>query len=337
MISKLPLIRLSAVNPFLVELRRRGFDPRSLLKDFGLPTNIPASDDLFIASAVIYELVERTAELAGDRFFGFAVGRGLNLMNWNPISSAAGKAATVGELLTLFVIDATEYSTASKFYLTAAGQRSTFGLERVKKPSILPGQNDAFYSGFMSQLLRRATRNHWDVSRILFTVADPECIPTEGGVRKITKGGRSGVKLTFPTQWLFEQFDKPDFIASTGFGRDAQSEMAYSLLDSIRIALLPYLQDSALTVDKAAKICGYDRRRLSQVLREKGTTLSKEIAKLRAEKASQRLAGTRQSVADIGQAVGYNDPSVFSRAFKAWTGQSPQVYRRTHRLPGQSE
>ena len=332
MTSNLPLIRLSAINPFLLELRRRGVDAQSMLQDLGLPTAIPASHDLFVASTAVYELVERSAELAGDKFLGFAIGSALDLADWGPITSATEKASTVGELLTMFAVNAAEHSTATKFYLSTDGERSTFGFERVKNPPFRPGQNDAFYMGFMSQLLKHATRDHWDATSVLFSVADPECIPANGDAYRVTKGGRSGVKITFPSQWLFERFKKSLFNASAG--KETQSEIPQSLVDSVRIALRPHLQDHDLTADKAAKICGYDRRRLSRELRKRGTTLSKEIAKLRAEKASQDLAGTDHRVADIAQTVGFTDPTVFSRAFKNWTGQSPQEYRRTHKSPG---
>jgi AraC-like DNA-binding protein len=104
-----------------------------------------------------------------------------------------------------------------------------------------------------------------------------------------------------------------------------------SLLGSLRAALIPHLHESDLTVTKAAKICGYNKRRLSRELHDEGTTLSKEIAKLRAERAKTSLADTNQRVAEIALAVGFSDPTVFSRAFKNWTEQSPQEYRRTHR------
>ena len=61
MTSSLPLIRLSAINPFLFELRRRGKDAGSLLRETGLPTDVPASHELFVASSAIYEIVERSA------------------------------------------------------------------------------------------------------------------------------------------------------------------------------------------------------------------------------------------------------------------------------------
>ena len=37
MTKNLPLIRLSAINPFLLELRRRGADASALLRELGLP------------------------------------------------------------------------------------------------------------------------------------------------------------------------------------------------------------------------------------------------------------------------------------------------------------
>ena len=332
MTSNLPLIRLSAINPFLLELGQRGVDTRSTLHELGLPTEVPASHDLFVASETIYELVEKCAELAQDRYLGFSVGSALDLQAWDPIAEATERASTVGELLTMFAVNAAEHSSATRFQLSTDGDRSTFGFERVKKPAFTPGQNDAFYMGFMLRLLKHATRDHWEAASVLFTVADPDCIPANDEVYRIARGGRSGVQISFPSEWLFKRFERSNFKSSLDV--DAAREMPRSLLESIRTALRPHLHDDALTADKAAKICGHDRRRLSRELRERGTTLSKEIAKLRADKASRQLVSTDHRVAEIAETVGFTDPTVFSRAFKNWTGQSPREYRRTHKSPG---
>jgi AraC-like DNA-binding protein len=331
MTRNLPLIRLSAINPFLLELRQRGIDTSSMLHDLGLPTEIPASHDLFIASTTIYELVEKSARIASDPYLGFAIGSALDLADWDPITNATESASTVGELLTMFAVNAAEHTTATKFYIRTEGERSTFGFERIRKPAFRPGQNDAFYMGFMLQLLKHATRGLWEASNVLFRVADPDCIPATGEAYRVSKGGRSGVQITFPSQWLFERFEQSRF--RTSVSKRVVGEIPRSMLESIRTALRPHLHQSDLTADMAARICGHDRRRLSRELREQGTTLSKEIAKLREEKASQGLAGTNRRVSEIAQTVGFTDPTVFSRAFKNWTGQSPREYRRTHRSP----
>jgi AraC-like DNA-binding protein len=103
-------------------------------------------------------------------------------------------------------------------------------------------------------------------------------------------------------------------------------------VDAVRIALQPHLHDTELSVEKAAKICGYEKRKLARLLSAQGTTIAKEVAALRAAVAREKLAESKIRIAEIGTAVGFKDPTVFSRAFKNWTGQSPQEYRRNNRV-----
>ena len=331
MTSNLPLIRLSAVNPFLLELRRRGIDTQALLVELNLPTDVPASNDLFVEPLTIYTLVERCAELADDRFFGYSIGSQLQLLAWPPIITAAENARSVGDLLSMFAVNATEHSTASVFSITTDGERSTFRLRRVKIPPFQPGQNDAFYTGMMLNLLRRAADKNWDARLVMLNVADPACIPPGNEAYRIAKGDNSGITATFPSPWLFESFEVARF--KTGIDDEVPSEIPQSLVESVRSALTPHLHKTDLSVDKAARICGHDRRKLARKLRDAGTTMSREIARLRSRKARQELEQSSRRIADIGASVGFTDPTVFSRAFKKWTGQSPQEYRRSHKSP----
>lgn len=329
MTNNLPLIRLSAINPFLLELRRRGADAAALLRSLGLPEDIPASGELFVPSLLIYEFVERSAEVAGDPYLGFKLGSQLDLHGWEPIALAASEALTVGELLTRFTLYAVEHSSATEFYLRTKGDRCTFGFERVVDPPAPPGQNDAFYLGFMSRMLMHAAQDRWDASQVLFQVADPDCIPKTDDRLRIATGDKRGIQVRFPSLWLLEPYEKSTF-QTQGVDK-AVGHPPDSLVGSLHAALIPHLHEPDLTVEKAAKLCGYNKRSLSRELRDAGTTLSKEIARLRAERAKRSLADTDQRVAEIASTVGFKDPTVFSRAFKNWTEQSPQEYRRTHR------
>ena len=328
MTKSIPLIRLSSVNPFLLELRRRGLNAEGLLREMNLPTDIPASPEIFLASSAVYELVERTADVADDPFLGFGVGRQLDLTKWDPARLAAEQSRTIGGLLSRFTVNVEDHSSAGQFYLHIAGKRSTFGLRRFTRPSIALAQNDSFYLGFMSQMLSRSLLDQWNPQDCMFRVVDPDCVPAGKYGFRVAKGNRRGIQVTLPTSWLFAP---NGYIRPSVDGEFAlTSEMPGSLVESVRIALRPHLSDMDLTVAKAAKVCGFERRRLSRSLREAGTTLSKEIAKMRAESAEHDLVNTDRRIADIAQSVGFKDPTTFSRAFKGWTGQSPQAYRRTH-------
>jgi AraC-like DNA-binding protein len=44
--------------------------------------------------------------------------------------------------------------------------------------------------------------------------------------------------------------------------------------------------------------------------------------------AEKELVNTNRHIAEIAAMVGYLDPTVFSRAFKRWTGVSPREFRK---------
>lgn len=322
--SGLPIVRLSALNPFLVTLLERGCNARQLLADKDLPPGIPASSELFIPLSEMYELVEATAVAAADKYFGFEVGRSLDVRQWDPFRSSAAASATVGELLTRFVQLSGEHAT-TRFSLASEASRSTFAMERPIDPQVQPAQNDAFYAGVMGALLQEACGDACDASRILASVCDPGAIPSSWKGR-VSQSDQRGVRVSFPTEWLFAPFtNEPETAA------DSVTGLSDSIYESMAVALTPYLEDETLDTDRAARLCGYSRRKLSALLRERGTTIGKEIAALRARSAVDRLTGTNDSIAEVGRSVGYTDAAVFARAFRNWTGMSPNEYRRNQK------
>jgi len=327
--NNLPLIRLSAINPFLLELSRRRTDAGELLRKMDLPDDIPASGEVFVSAQAIYEFVERSADAANDPYLGFSIGQALELHDWEPIAQAAAAAQSVGELLNRFIVHALDFSSSTRFFLKTEGDHSVFGFRRIVDPATKAAQNDAFYVGILARLLMRATGGRWDSSLVVFKVANPEVIPPLPEQLRIVEGDNRGIQVTFPTKWLFERFEKSSFHDPGSTANLAQ--IPESLTGSLRLALMQHLHELDLTAERAAEVCGYKQRKLSRMLRKKDTTIGKEIAKLRAERAGKELAQSDRRIADIALSVGFKDPTVFSRAFKNWTGQSPQEYRRTHR------
>jgi len=325
----LPLIRLSSVNPFLLELSRRNLDGGVILRKMGLPAQVPASGDLFASALAVYEIVEECAQIADDRYLGHRIGQEMDPVQWEPIAQAIADASTVGDLLGHFVVNTLAHTSSTQFFVRTEGERSTFGFTRIVVPTFQPGQNDAFYLGLITNLLKQAVAQKWDATKLLATVSDPDAIPSSGQGIRLAQGDHTGIRMSFPTAWQFAPLAKRAFGITVQSSREG--EVPKSLLDSVHQALIPHLSESKLTVDRAAEICGYDKRQLSRNLRIQGTTIVKELAALRAASAREKIAGTKMRIADIGSTVGFRDPTVFSRAFKNWTGQSPQEFRRNNK------
>ncbi|MNC22936.1 HTH-type transcriptional activator Btr [compost metagenome] len=60
---------------------------------------------------------------------------------------------------------------------------------------------------------------------------------------------------------------------------------------------------------------------------ETGETLFEYLTKVRIEKAKGLLQDPRNKFYEISGAVGYSDPSHFSKLFKKMTGLTPSAYR----------
>jgi AraC-like DNA-binding protein len=334
--SEMPLVRLRLINPFIAELQRRNVDSIPLLERVGLPREMPVSDEVFVPASAVYDFLEIAAEAAGDRYLGACVGRDIQLENWPPFAESLDEASSINELLSHFVVNANHHATSVKMGLQTEGVRSKFHFKRALNPASPPSQNDAFYVGLLVTLFRRALGDRWQANQVLAEVCEPGAIPPDLGPLTLAQGDNRGVSFSFPSEWLFEPFNKRSFTHQKDLDHEYIAP-PISLIESLREALLPHIHETDLTVERGARICGYEKRKLSRILKNKGTTLVKEIARLREESAATDLAESNRKIADIALSVGFKDPTVFSRAYKNWTGQSPQQYRRNKRKLGMGE
>jgi AraC-like DNA-binding protein len=83
-------------------------------------------------------------------------------------------------------------------------------------------------------------------------------------------------------------------------------------------------------VELAAKL-GTSARSLQRLLAEEGTTLRALIERVRMEEAERRLVDGKEDQATISSALGFSSQSSFARAFRRWSGDSPQSFRQRHR------
>lgn len=329
--TNLPLIRLSLAAPFLQELEKRKVDVEKLLDDLNLSRESIFTPDLFVPAAVMYELLELLARSANDPYLSVTIGESLDLNSWPLFTKASANAATVGDFFFRFTMEASTHATSVQMSLKSDGEYATFRVQRVFEPEILPAQADAFYVGLFSNIIRHASGIHWNPREVIIILGNHSAVPKRYREILIMEGGHRGVSIRFPMQWLLQSFQQ-EVTVKRSSQDDEFSSPPRSLIDSIRETLLPYLHQSDLSVAHAAELCGYRERTLRRKLRKNGTTMGKEINHLREERAISLLVETDKAIADIGQSVGINNPSVFTRSFRKWTGMSPKEYRNAHQI-----
>lgn len=107
-------------------------------------------------------------------------------------------------------------------------------------------------------------------------------------------------------------------------GSGLESSLVIDLEEAIRVLL----KTGHPSIDRVAYGLDLSTRTLQRRLREQGLTYSQLIEFVRQREAHRKLRATNESVAQIAIALGYADPSSFSRAFRRWAGRSPSAYRR---------
>ncbi len=100
-----------------------------------------------------------------------------------------------------------------------------------------------------------------------------------------------------------------------------------SYRDQVRACLIEIIASGEYAMSAVAAKLAISTRTLQRRLRQEGTTFQKVLDELREELARHYLSTTDYSSAEISFLLGYEEPNSFFRAFRAWTGQTPELVR----------
>ena len=95
------------------------------------------------------------------------------------------------------------------------------------------------------------------------------------------------------------------------------------------------MHDGPMRLETLSAELGISPRTLQRRLSEEGQSFSELIRDVQEEVAKRLLIDSSLSIQEISSRVGFVTPASFSRAFHAWTGQSPRDYRRQIKLARQ--
>ena len=115
-------------------------------------------------------------------------------------------------------------------------------------------------------------------------------------------------------------------------GLDQQREQSRArtpeVVHEVRRALLPVLSRGAPPLAEVARGLRISPRTLQRRLGEASTSYASVVEALRHELALAYLRRPELSVAEVAYLLGYRESTTFHRAFRRWTGQTPDAARR---------
>jgi AraC-like DNA-binding protein len=317
---QIPLIQTAVVEPFILVARTIGIPVERALDSAGLPARMLDERRLIVPEIPVWKFIQEIAQTNDTPLLGLQAALLLAHQEIESVKPLIEGCVNLKGLLERICLIAPIQSNTAVYTLEEDGELVWF---KQKGPRFIPDciQVELFEIAGMMQLVQLVAGEHWRPSEIHFNskrcrhVANAEQL----------NPGRILFSQRYPAIAIQRNLLPsaiPDFGPSTSKPPLLPSAVRGQLLSAVS----PFLGEK-LNKSRLPDITGMSFRTLQRTLNQEGTTISEIIEQARFEKAQRLLRETNEKLLDISLMLGYADGSVFSHAFKRWSGVSPREFR----------
>ena len=311
-------------------LKDLGVKPANVLRRAGLPDDLLQQPSVRLPAADYYRLWDSIEAETGDPLFPLRLCQAIRSEAFSPtlfaalcspnLLVAAQRIArykaliapmrfTVTEARNVVTVEVTWLDTSLTPPTSLVVMESLFsvalarmGTRELIRPveattTVLPSPLKP-YEEFLGARLQRASKN-----RVTFTTADAT---------------RPFLTSNEPLWAAFE----PELRT-----RLADLESLATTAKRVRAALLEALPSGLVTMDAIANKLALSKRTLQRRIEAEGTSFQQILQETREALARHYLEKTTLPAAEISLLVGFDEPNSFYRAFRKWTGTTPEAVR----------
>lgn len=310
-------------------LRDLGVRPADVLRCAGLPDDLLEQPSVRIASDDYHRLWEGIEHATGDRLLPIRVCEAARAESFSPTLFAAlcspnllVAARRVGRYKALI----------GPIRFDVVEARDEVSVEMTWSSTVQPPASFvAMELLFVVTLARMGTRERI-VPLTVVTPFPPE--PHEAYETFLGVCVRPGVghRVTFSLSDATRPFLTSNDTLWSAFEPDLRRRLSdleegASTAERVRSALLEGLPSGLVSMDAVASKLALSKRTLQRRVEAEGTTFAAILAQTREALARHYLQRTRLPTAEIAFLVGFDEPTSFYRAFRAWTGLTPDNVR----------
>ncbi|GAB3098383.1 AraC family transcriptional regulator [Aestuariicella hydrocarbonica] len=310
-----------------------GGDYQALLEQHGIAPRLIEDANSFIDCQSYVNLYEQCARELKDPLFGLHLAQHQQADTYGTVVALCRAASTVREALTC-LIDFIPVVHSSESVLELVPGSLTSELRWMAR-SGFSSNTQANYQGLLLNL--KTLREIGDTSFQPEYVCIPGSLPPElveefEAIIECPLRVGTGIScIGFPTNWL----DQPVLSANSplyqllyGYLFRLKGLPRQTILERVNVFVARGLSTADLSMESCAKHLGMSPRSLQLRLQAVGKSYSEVVEYHRLERAKCILRNDTCPVAAVADQLGYSERTSFGRAFKRWTGMSPQQYRR---------
>ena len=109
--------------------------------------------------------------------------------------------------------------------------------------------------------------------------------------------------------------------------RLAEIRKEATVSERVHAALYELMPSGRTSIQDVSSMLGMSTRSLQRRLNQEETTFKDVLSSTRKELATYYLGNSKMTAAEISLLLGFDEPNSFFRAFRSWTGQTPQAMR----------
>lgn len=317
-----------ALKPLLAEF---GVDLQQVLAESGLPLELFNHPDNLVpfrhGSRLLGSCVDRT----GCPHLGLLIGRHTPLESLGFVSELAEAAPDVRNALRLLsryltLSDGGGLLTLSEDAHSASYRYALYepGVERA----------EVVYDIVLAtiwNIMRALCGSRWLPREVQFTRSRPADIrPYRSFLRSPLRFDCDSSGVVFDNAWLDTPLRSADPQRLRSFetrARAIETEATGDLPAQVRRVLRRQLLSGGTAMQRVAAELSMHRRTLDRRLKQHSTSFQALVDEVRHEVACQLLSDTALSMVRIAHSLQFADASVFTRAFRRWSGMPPTRWR----------
>ncbi len=320
------------VVALLIEFATRRGAPKQLLIDAGeLHAAVLDQPDARVPLLALYAVIEKAAALTNDPCLGLHFAISLKLEDLDALGFLMITSSTLGDSLERMLRYQRLWNEGEKYAMQVTGDSVRFTYEQY-------GPRRPAHAQMAQMALCDFAVNGprfvpgLEVDEVRFREPLPPEVEEYERIfqRPVVFGARVD-EVRFPTRLL--ELSLPDanealcrFFERYAGERIQRLPQSRSLRERVRALLRKGLPDAKVKLEHIAAELHMSQRTLQRRLSDEGTSVHAELDEVRRQQALYFLE-TGAAIAELSWLLGYAEPSAFHRAFKRWTGQSPEAWR----------
>ncbi|HXZ49855.1 MAG TPA: AraC family transcriptional regulator [Usitatibacter sp.] len=331
-------VRSASLGNYAEVARRHGLDPQAMMRAAGLNPAFLANPDLRISTEGVVGLLEESARRSGCLTFGLEMAESWRMSDFGAISLLLMHQRTLREALAAIIRYRHMLNDSLSLAIEDTGELVIVREELVGEAATRSRQSIELAIGVMFRLFRALLGPQWHPRRVQFAHAAPPDLRVHHrifGPHVQFGGDFNGIVCDAA------DVDRPNPAADPAMADHAKRYVeslpgarAAGLAHDVRRSIYLLLPQGRASIEQVAQALGTNPRALQRRLDESGESFSELLNDARRELALRYLENPAYSITQVGELLGYNFPSSFTRWFVAQFGTSPARWRSRDKSPG---